>query len=378
MSRTLTTVLCLCLCVCIRSLAAQPAPTQFERWDRNGDGKLAPDELPENVRGNFSRVDRDSDGFISPEEDRAFRTRNQQNAERDVALPETVRVLRDLSYAESQNPRQTLHLMLPKSPEEGKRLPVIVYIHGGGWRNGEKSGGLRTLLPYVESGAYAGATLGYRLSGEARWPAQILDCKAALRWIRGHADEYGLHPERIGVIGTSAGGHLVSMLGVTGGVANLEGDLGGHDDQSSRVTCVVNMYGPAELLTMNDSPSNIDHDAPDSPESLLIGGPIQELKPLAENASPVTHVTSDDAPFLHVHGTQDMLVPFTQAERLHARLSEAGVPSLLVPVTGGGHGGFSSPDVTRRIRQFFDRHLQGREETISTEPIPQETSRSSS
>jgi acetyl esterase/lipase len=349
--------------------AAQSAGSTFQRWDANGDGRLTREELPAQARGNFDRADTDGDGFISPEEDRQFRNRNR--SPRQSQIPDSIRLITDVPYADSGNPRQTLDVLLPKEPKSDAPLPVIAFIHGGGWRNGNKGGGRNRLVPYVESGEYAGVTIGYRLSGEARWPVQIHDCKAAIRWIRGHAEEYGFDPEKIGVIGTSAGGHLVSMLGVSGGVFNLEGDLGSNDDQSSRVTCVVNMYGPSELLTMDDHPGRMTHNAPDSPESKLIGGPIQEHKEITRAASPVTHVTKDDAPFLHIHGTEDPLVPFPQSEALHKLLTAAGVPSLLVPVVRGEHGGFNNPEVERRTRLFFDRHLRGQDVDISDEPIEQ-------
>lgn len=346
--------------------AQQPDPA-FKRMDANGDGRLTKEELPERIRGNFERADADGDGFISAEEDRRFRNRGR-NLQR-TRIPDDLRLIAELPYADGDNPRQMLDVLLPKDPKTDGPLPVIVFIHGGGWRNGDKSRGLRTLIPYVESGQYAGVTIAYRLTNEARWPQQIHDCKAAVRWIRGHADEHGFDPERIGVIGTSAGGHLVSMLGVSGGVMNLEGELGDSDDESSRVTCVVNMYGPSDLLTMDDHPGTMTHNAADSPESLLIGGPIQEVKAITRTASPVTYVTDDDAPFLHIHGTQDPLVPFPQSETLHKLLTEAGVASLLVPVTDGRHGGFNNPEVDRRIGLFFDRHLRSQDVELPAAPI---------
>src|SRR6185312_4709411 len=182
-------------------------------------------------------------------------------------LPEGVRVEKDISYAGTKNPRQTLDLLLPEAAKGGKPLPVIVNIHGGAFRAGDKSMGMRELADIVAGGDYAGATINYRLSGEATWPAQIHDCKAAIRWLRANAAKHGLDPDRIGVIGASAGGHLAAMLGLAGDVAALEGDVGPHTGVSSRVKCVVDQFGPSDLLAMGDYPSQIDHNAPDSPES---------------------------------------------------------------------------------------------------------------
>ncbi|MGH7202399.1 MAG: alpha/beta hydrolase fold domain-containing protein, partial [Planctomycetaceae bacterium] len=157
-------------------------------------------------------------------------------AQRNPArIPDSVRVERDVPYAGTDNPRQRLDVLLPKEPAGEKPLPVVVFIHGGGWRNGAKERGLRELVPLVESGEYVGVTIGYRLSGEAKWPAQIHDCKAAIRWIRANAAKYHFDPDRIGVVGTSAGGHLVALLGTSGGVEALEGNLGSHDEAGSRV-----------------------------------------------------------------------------------------------------------------------------------------------
>jgi acetyl esterase/lipase len=287
---------------------------------------------------------------------------------RSVAIPETVKVEKDINYAGTSNPRQTLDLYLPKAAPDGKPLPVVVNIHGGAFRMGDKSMGVGAILGLVARGDYAAVSINYRLSGEATWPAQIHDCKAAIRWVRANAEKYHLDPDRIGVIGGSAGGHLVAMLGTSGGDESLEGSLGPYKGTSSKVRCVVDEFGPSDLPAMGGS-----HDDPRSPESLLIGGPVQENKDRARAASPITYVSKDDPPFLILHGTDDPAVPFNQSERLAKALKEAGVECLFVPVKGAGHGGFRSPEVPRRIRQFFDKHLRDRPVgTISEESISNE------
>jgi dipeptidyl aminopeptidase/acylaminoacyl peptidase len=136
------------------------------------------------------------------------------------------------------------------------------------------------------------------------------------------------------------------------------------------------MFGPSDLLAMGDYPSRIDHNAAHSPESELIAGALQENKDKARSASPITYITSDDPPFLIVHGTDDPLVPVNQSELLHGALKSAGVESLFVKVTGAGHGGFRSPEVSKRIHQFFDKHLRSQqvgpisEEPLSNDPAP--------
>jgi dipeptidyl aminopeptidase/acylaminoacyl peptidase len=135
------------------------------------------------------------------------------------------------------------------------------------------------------------------------------------------------------------------------------------------VTCVVDEFGPANLLTMGDFPSSIDHNAASSPESKLLGGAVQEQADRAREASPQTHVTSDDAPFLILHGTEDMVVPYDQSVQFVMALRAAGVESLLIPIEGGGQGGFGSAEIDRRVRAFLDRHLRSADVEISTEPI---------
>ena len=272
---------------------------------------------------------------------------------------------RDLPYAGTDNPRQKLDLYLPRKRADEKPLPVVVFIHGGGWQKGDKSGGLGRVAHYVQSGRYAGVSVGYRLSDEAKWPAQIYDCKAAIRWIRANAKEYGLDAEHIGVWGASAGGHLVSLLGTSGGVKELEGDLGPNAAMSSRVACVVNFYGPEDFFTM--LPASAQGEAVGA-IGALFGGSLTAKADAAKAASPVTHVTSDDPPFLTAHGTKDPLVPFAQAIEIDSALKKAGVPSLVVPMTDAGHG-FKSHELDVRIEQFFDLHLRGVKSEIAATPI---------
>jgi len=263
-------------------------------------------------------------------------------------LPEGVKALRDLQYVEGGHERNRLDLYLPERATG--RLPLIVWIHGGAWLGGSKEG--CPALPFTSKG-YAVASINYRLSQHAVFPAQIEDCKAAIRWLRANAAKYGLDPDRIGVWGASAGGHLVALLGTTGSVRELEGS-GGNLDQSSRVQCVVDWFGPADLLTMAGS-----HDDPGSPEARLVGGPVHENKDKARKASPVTYVSKDTAPFLIMHGDQDNTVPPSQSKVLTNALKKAGVEVKLVIVKGNGHGGpgFNSSENRKLIEEFFAQHL---------------------
>jgi acetyl esterase/lipase len=284
---------------------------------------------------------------------------------RGGAIREQITIIADIPYANNDNPRQQLDLFLPKQPVLNAPLPVIVFVHGGGWRKGDRRSGLTMLAPLIASGRFAGASIGYRLTDEASWPAQIHDCKAAIRWLRGNAGKHGLNADRIAVIGTSAGGHLVAMLGTSGGVAELEGDLGAFVGLSSRVQCVVDFFGPSDLATMGGW-----HNKPDAPEALLLGGPIQENQDLAQSASPIHYASADDPPFLMIHGTADPLVPFGQSVELQKKLEATGVTAFLIPIENGGHGRFRIPDLDQRIGNFLDNQLHEGDKTIDLTPIP--------
>ncbi len=343
----------------------------FDAWDKNRDGQLTREELPPNIRRNFEKADANSDGVISREEDSAFRRRAAEpgSAPRQARTLANIEVKADLAYAISDNPRQKLDLFLPRKRSTDKPLPLVAFIHGGGWRNGDKRGGLRRVAGLVESGEFVGASIGYRLSGEAIWPAQIHDCKAAIRWLRAHADEFGIDPDRIAVMGSSAGGHLAAMLGTSGDVASLEGESGEHKDVSSRVNCVIDEFGPTNFLTMNDFPGTMNHLAADSPESKLLGQQITEVPELVQEASPITYITKDDPPILIIHGTKGPLVPWQQSVDFAEALKNSGVTVILQRIENGEHGGFGSDEITIRTRQFLEKHLLGRDVEISTEPI---------
>jgi len=280
----------------------------------------------------------------------------------EFPLPDNVVLEADMEYGRAGQRSLKLDLLRPKDQGE-KRLPVLVHIHGGGWRQGSKEGGRRTLSSFVNSGNYAGVTVGYRLTGEAIWPAQIHDCKAAIRWIRANAAKYHLDPERIGAMGHSAGGHLVALLGTSGDVEELEGN-NGNPGHSSRVRCVADAAGPSDFPHFLEQPGAGGRGA----VIALLGGTPAERPDAARAASPVTWVSPDDPPFLIVHGTEDHTVPFAQAEALAAALKKAGVPTTFLRLEGGGHV-TSHPEIGLRHRAFFEHHLRGGPGDILEAPI---------
>ena len=282
-------------------------------------------------------------------------------------LPAGVRWLRDLEYVPGGHARQKLDLYLPE--KAAGPPPVIVWVHGGGWWEGNKD--WRRAVPLVPKG-YAVANINYRLSQHALFPAQIEDCKAAVRWLRANAKKYGLDPDHIGAWGPSAGGHLVALLGTTAGVKELEG-TGGNLDQSSRVQCVVDWFGPTDLATMGGR-----YDQPGSSVARLIGGPVLTNREKADRASPLHYVTKNAAPFLIMHGDQDDVVPLSQSVKLAEALRRAGVEVTLQIYKGAGHGGraFTSPESWKLIEDFFARHLRVLKPRPTTAGLHTEQSRS--
>lgn len=271
-------------------------------------------------------------------------------------LPAGTEVVRDLAYVSSGHERHKLDLYLPAGVQ---RPPLVVWVHGGAWRAGSKENA-RGVVPLLEA-KFAVASINYRLSQHAVFPAQLEDCKAAIRYLRANAETYGYDADRIGVWGASAGGHLVSLLGTTG--QTREFDVGEHTDLSSRVQAVCSWFGPSDFLQMDEQAGGrgrLRHDDANSPESRLIGGPIRENPEKVRRANPITYIQPDAPPFLLMHGDQDFVVPLGQGELLHEALKEAGVQSTLVVVEGGGHG-FGGPqmrELTSRVVEFFSTHLR--------------------
>lgn len=344
----------------------------FRKWDTDGDGRVVKAEIPRELRVNFPRVDADGDGVITLQEHLHFMNPRPRPRPEPFRLPGTIDARPDLSYAGNEHPRQRVDVLLPRT-RSVETLPVVLYIHGGGWQGGDRKGGWRHLVPLVQSGRYAGVSVGYRLTDEATWPAQIHDCKAAVRWVRANADRYGLDADRIVAWGHSAGGHLSSMLGVSGDVDELEGALGGNRDEASHVSAVIDFFGPTELAAMQgqtrpDDP--INHDLPNSAESRLLGGTVLEHPELAASASPLNWVSRDDPPFLIVHGEADPLVPCLQSVDFHRSLLDNGVDSILLRINGGGHGGFRNPQIGKVIGRFLDRHVWNQEVEITDQVIP--------
>lgn len=278
---------------------------------------------------------------------------------------------KDISYIPDGDEAQKLDLYLPEKAAD-KPLPLVVHIHGGGWIGGSKYP--CAVAPMVLRG-YAVASVEYRFSQKAKFPAQIQDCQAAIRWLRAHAEEYHLDAEHVGVVGGSAGGHLSSLVGTAGG-KNAFPKIGGKEEQSDRVQAVCDIFGPSDFSTVvqqaadDKNVKNIfQFNTPADPYSSLIGTKLDD-KVKADAVSPVHYVSKDNPPFLILHGTHDTLVPYAQSEEFAAALKEKGVTVWLQKIPGAGHGGpaFNKPGVIQLMQDFFDKYLKGADVQITLVP----------
>jgi acetyl esterase/lipase len=269
-------------------------------------------------------------------------------------VPANVDVSRNIEYAVVGDVALFLDLYLPQIRDG--TAPLLVWIHGGGWRQGSKDW---CPLTWMTGHGYAVASIEYRLSGQATFPAQIHDCKGAIRWLRAHAEVYNLNRQKIGVAGLSAGGQLAALIGTSGDKQLLEGTVGGNLDQSSRVQAVFDMSGPSDfLLVIEDFPEYAAK--PDTNTARLFGGPPAEKRKLAELASSVSHVTQDDPPLLIFHGEEDPLVPPKQSRRLRDVYQNANLAVTLAVIPGGKHVPKEYWDDARQRKAlaFFDEHLK--------------------
>ncbi|MFH0907937.1 MAG: alpha/beta hydrolase [bacterium] len=269
--------------------------------------------------------------------------------------------LHNVEYGRGGARALKMNISLPEGTAKNLR-PAIVWLHAGGWRHGDKDSRIHPVVGKLARLGYVTASVEYRLTDEAIFPAQIEDCKCAVRFLRANALMYGIDSNRIGVIGASAGGHLAALLGTSGGEPSLEGD-GGWSNASSRVQAVVDLFGPTDLPGFVEDARRNPHQrgaedvgAADAPLSRLLGGPVLKHPEEARRASPLTYVDKDDPPFLILHGDHDATVPPAQARRLYDALKEAGNDTELVIVTGGRHG-LIEPEVTERILVFFQEKL---------------------
>ncbi len=259
----------------------------------------------------------------------------------------------DISYGPDRAQKMDIHFITGQSDA----MPAVVYIHGGGWVEGDKSSPEADIyIKELLKRGYVIFSLNYRLAPAHPFPAQIEDIKLALRYIRAHAASFYIDPDRIGIYGSSAGGHLAALAGVTSPVDGF--DKGEYLEQSSRVQAVVDLFGPADL-------NQLSIPGIDSVIAQTFGSHPYPSEPY-RLASPVAYASPDDPPFLIIHGDIDRVVPLDQSQRMHAALQAAGADSQLVVVKNGGHGFYphdaaidpSAEEISTRIADFFDAHLK--------------------
>jgi acetyl esterase/lipase len=269
----------------------------------------------------------------------------------NLAVPESVLFEPGIEYANPDGQHLLLDLARPKTSQG--LLPAVICIHGGGFRAGSRTGYDTLCLRLAEHG-YVAATIDYRLAPKYQFPAAVYDVKEAVRWLRANSRKYHVDPERIGVTGGSAGGHLAQFLGVTSDLPEFEGP-GGHRNQSSRVACVVNVYGPSDFTQSYGKSVDAAQVLP-----LPLGGDLEHARHRHILASPLYWVTPRAAPTLCIHGTEDKYVAYEQAGWLVERLKAAGVEADLLTLHGAGHG-FKGKDAERAeaaLIAFFDKHLK--------------------
>lgn len=289
----------------------------------------------------------------------------------EVSLPPGITWDFDVPYVKDGDASQRLDIYYPQT-QPSHPLPLIVHIHGGGWMGGSKHPCDTRLVAH----GYVIASVEYRFSQKAKFPAQIQDCQAAIRWLRANAKQYHINPEKVGVIGSSAGGHLSALVGVTGG-KKIFAAIGGNEEQSDAVSCVCDIFGPknfASVMDQAEKDQNVRNvfqfNTPSDPYSELIGAKLSDRERTAA-VSPISYVDKNSPPTLILHGTHDAAVPFAQSEEFAAAMKRSGATVWLQKFPGAGHGGpsFSKPEVTTLKKTFFDKYLKDAD--IGIELVPE-------
>ena len=270
-----------------------------------------------------------------------------------AVLAEGPRKLADLEYAEAGGQPLKLDLYLASEPH----APLLVWLHGGRWEVGSKE---RMPLGALVERGYTVASLDFRPASRARFPGQVHDIKAALRFLRARAADYGYDASRIGILGESSGGHLAALVGTTNGHAELEGTLGEHLGVSSEVHAIVSYFGASDLLTILAQSTPYGLGVREPALKTLLGTLPNDNEPLAKLASPVFQVDAHDPPLLLLHGDQDPQMPINQSHELQGAYERAGLDAKLIVVHGAGHGGgaFFDAERTKAVAAFLDEHLR--------------------
>ena len=258
----------------------------------------------------------------------------------------------DVVYATVDGKELALDIYMPAGIQSP---PLLVWVHGGAWRSGTKE---RVPLVFVENGI-ATASLDFRQSTEAQFPAAVHDIKAAIRFLRADAKAYGYRTDRIAIAGSSSGAHLAALVGVSNGHRSLEGAVGDHPGQSSAVQAIVSYFGASNLTTILAQSTPFGLRVREPALTLLLGALPEGAKDLAALASPVFHVDSSDPPLLLLHGDQDPQMPINQSHELVGAYDQQGLDVTLDVVHGSAHGGdaFYSREHLAGVLEFLFRTI---------------------
>lgn len=279
-----------------------------------------------------------------------------------VVIPNTTaEAIKDVEYGRVGDIPLLLDIYIPETPIASP-IPAIIFIHGGGWERSDKGEKLCVIkFSHLATHGFIVASINYRLSGVAPFPAAVEDSKCAVRWLRANADKYNVDPDRIAVAGYSAGGHLAMMVGLVDETVGLEGN-GGWQEFSSRVQAVCSFYGPTDFVSryiekpVSTHPTHIK----------FLGGTMEEKPEIYKAASPINYVTEDDPPLLLVHGELDETVPYSDSKRMYQAYQQAGLEAELVKVSGAGHNFLPAGDspvspsideIHKMRLDFFIKHL---------------------
>lgn len=276
------------------------------------------------------------------------------NATKATELTRGYRRLTNIPYAHPDGQTLFLDLYLPVSHEG--RIPVVLWVHGGGWATGSKDDAKDLEMgPWLARAGYAVASIDYRLAPSSVFPAQIIDCKTAVRWLRAHAAQYELDPDRIGASGMSAGGHLVALLGTSGDTTAFVSEE--YPGFSSAVCATCDWFGPTDLSAVTADGASVYSEQVRPIITRFLGAETSSVPARSAQANPLTYITPNDPPFLILHGDKDPIVPLSQSQLLDAALRKAGVNSTLFVVPGGWHG-FWSEEANTTFIDFLDRHVK--------------------
>ena len=273
----------------------------------------------------------------------------------NLCSAEPVKEIKDIEFAKIKDHSLKLDLYLP---EKAKESALVVWIHGGGWQKGSKN---NCKVKWLTEHGYSVASISYRLSQIAKFPAQLHDCKGAIRWLRANSSKYGYKTNHIVVAGSSAGGHLAALIGTTSGNQRLEGDVGGNLNQRSSVSAIIDYYGATDFILRSKTQPSRANEIGSVVYNLLGGGADKKVE-LAKLASAAYHVTKDDPPLLIFHGDKDNTVLIDQSEAITKVYKSKGLSVQMNVLSGKKHGGadFYQGENRQRVLKFLDKVLRAK------------------